>query len=110
MAPRAGHRRGAADAGGVGLAVVVDTPRRTLAGGGLGGAMGGFGGGAGGSAGKGRKAKKGKKAKGRVSGNPAKRAQQTAQQATGQDASETVGQPGSLDELPPEFTDLLKGS
>ncbi len=79
-------------------------------GGGLGGAMGGFGGGAGGGAGKGRKAKKGKKAKGRVSGNPAKRAQQTAQQAAGQDASETVGQPGSLDELPPEFTDLLKGS
>ncbi|MFL6288778.1 MAG: signal recognition particle protein [Actinomycetes bacterium] len=71
-------------------------------GGGLGAAMGG------GRAKKGKKAgKKGKK--GRVSGNPAKRAQQAAQ-GPGDDAVPETAPEASLDELPPEFMDLLKGS
>ena len=75
--------------------------------------MPGLGGGLGAATGGGR-AKKGKKAgkkgkKGRVSGNPAKRAQQAAQRP-GDDAVPETAPEASLDELPPEFMDLLKGS
>jgi signal recognition particle subunit SRP54 len=77
-------------------------------GGGLGSAMG---------AGRGKKGKKaGKKGKkGRVSGNPAKRAQQAVQEsgdeaAPDQAAPDQAAPAASLDELPPEFMDLLKGS
>jgi signal recognition particle subunit SRP54 len=79
-------------------------------GGGLAGGLGGF---AGGGGSRGKKAKKGKKAKGRVSGNPAKRAEQLARQgapADAEDADATEAAEtglGELGELPPEFTDLL---
>jgi signal recognition particle subunit SRP54 len=79
-------------------------------GGGLAGGLGGF---AGGGGGRGKKAKKGKKVKGRVSGNPAKRAEQLARQGVPADAdhadnTETAETAETeLGELPPEFTDLL---
>jgi signal recognition particle subunit SRP54 len=80
---------------------------------GLGGALGGGFGAMGGGRGKGKKAgKKGKK--GRVSGNPAKRAQQQAQPLAQQDeatqqaaAGSSSGAADTLSELPDEFTDLL---
>jgi len=71
--------------------------------GGLAGAMGG------GRPAKGKKQKKGKK-QGRVSGNPAKRAQQASQGASGDQtvAQDQAKDPAtSIPDLPSEFTDLL---
>jgi signal recognition particle subunit SRP54 len=89
---------------------------------GMAGLAGGLPGGGGSRPKKGRKgqserSKKGKK--GRVSGNPAKRAKQLAQQETGQQPGQAAGsgrdaatdpaaaEPDSLGELPDAFTDLL---
>jgi signal recognition particle subunit SRP54 len=82
---------------------------------GLPGGGAGFGGGKKGQAKKGKKGqtKKGKKA-GRVSGNPAKRAQQQSGQPAAADAAQSDqgagpagAPPSTLGELPDAFTDLL---
>jgi signal recognition particle subunit SRP54 len=72
---------------------------------GMPGLPGGMGGPVGGRPKKGKKGAKAKK--GRVSGNPAKRAQQLADQANGPTETPSDATPDTLTDLPDAFTDLL---